>query len=708
MRLRTTTFLTGLALAAASAATADEYGWAPSYTFYGTPGLIEMPSGLSEADGQFTTTFGGFADQQRFTLSFQVTERISGSFRYSYIAEFGGPGTPDTFDRSFDLRYRVLDEGRYVPAVTVGLQDFLGTGRYSGEYVAATKHITPNLRFTAGIGWGRLGSQNSFANPLGVIDDYFDTRPVNNKFFFEEGGTITEDLFFRGDAAAFGGVEYRINDEWTVAAEYSSDAYARESGFGTYDHDSPYNFGVTWQPRPEYVLQAAWMNGSTLGFGATFTINPNDRPTFGGRDPAPLPVGVRTGDARAAATWDREALPESTLQQLIVQTLETEGLTVHALEIQDRQVRVRYENTQYRSEAQAAGRISRILSNALPPSMELFVLEPERSGIATSRITIRRSDLEALENEVGATEASFERAEITDAAGANAGMTRIRRQESPFQWGVSPYFTPRYFDQERPLSGSAGLQFAADYYIQPNLVLSGLARYRILGNRDEPEGSNSALPPVRTNAGRYFYEGNPSLDRLTLAHYGRPATNLYSRVTVGYLERMFGGVSGELLWKPVNSAFALGAEVNYARQREFDVGFGFQDYDIWTGHASAYYDMGNGFHVQVDAGRYLAGDWGATVAVDREFENGWKVGAYVTRTDVSAEDYGEGSFDKGLRITIPTDWTIGTATRQSYSTEISSLRRDGGARLEVEGRLYEVIRDTHGPALEDTWGRFWR
>ncbi len=73
---------------------------------------------------------------------------------------------------------------------------------------------------------------------------------------------------------------------------------------------------------------------------------------------------------------------------------------------------------------------------------------------------------------------------------------------------------------------------------------------------------------------------------------------------------MFAGISGELLWKPVDSRLALGAEVNYVYQRDFDQLFGLQGYSVVTGHVSAYYDLGNGFEAQLDVGRYLAGDIG--------------------------------------------------------------------------------------------------
>ena len=159
---------------------------------------------------------------------------------------------------------------------------------------------------------------------------------------------------------------------------------------------------------------------------------------------------------------------------------------------------------------------------------------------------------------------------------------------------------------------------------------------------------------------------------------------------------------------PVNSRLALGAEVNYARKRDFDGGLGFLDYDVITGHASAYYDFGGGYLGQLDVGRYLAGDVGATVSFSREFDNGWVIGAYATQTDVTFEDFGEGSFDKGIRLTVPVEWASGQPSRNRTSVSLRSLSRDGGARLSVPGRLYETVRETRQDELSDRWGRFWR
>jgi hypothetical protein len=58
------------------------------------------------------------------------------------------------------------------------------------------------------------------------------------------------------------------------------------------------------------------------------------------------------------------------------------------------------------------------------------------------------------------------------------------------------------------------------------------------------------------------------------------------------------------------------------------------------------------------------------------------VGLWTTITDVSAEDFGEGSFDKGMFFKIPFDGLFGRNTRGSYSARIRPIQRDGGQRLE--------------------------
>lgn len=243
--------LAALSALSASAVAQQSY----SYNSYGTPGLIDMPTAESAEDAELALSISHFAGSTRNTLSFQITPRLSGSFRYSKIDNYSG--NQALFDRSFDLRFRFVDEGRYRPSVAVGLQDFIGTGVYSGEYVVATKHVTPRLTVTGGLGWGRLGSYNGFTNPLGVIDQRFETRPGG---FTGTGGQIESAKWFRGDAAFFGGIAWQATDRLTLKAEYSSDAYPRETSQGLFEPKSPLNFGVDYQLRDNLRMQAYYLS----------------------------------------------------------------------------------------------------------------------------------------------------------------------------------------------------------------------------------------------------------------------------------------------------------------------------------------------------------------------------------------------------------------------------------------------------------------
>ena len=198
----------------------------PTLNFFGAPGLMDMPSGETLPDATASVTSAHFGPISRTTLSFQIAPRVSGSFRLSAVRDWDRltcPGAcnedPIYYDRSFDLRFKILEEGRYLPALTVGLQDFIGTGLSSAEYVVATKHITPKVKVTAGLGWGQLGSYGAIGAPFG-------TRPAIDTVNVQANYA----QWFRGDVAPFAGIEWQINDHWGLKAEYSSIAYTEEIG----------------------------------------------------------------------------------------------------------------------------------------------------------------------------------------------------------------------------------------------------------------------------------------------------------------------------------------------------------------------------------------------------------------------------------------------------------------------------------------------
>lgn len=686
-------------LAAAGPAGADTHlRFPPSYSLFGQPGLIDMPSAVSAPDAEFAITASHFAGATRATLSFQITPRLTGSFRYASISPW--PNTRGrALDRSFDIRFRLVDEGRWVPAVAVGLRDMVGTGIYSSEYLVATKHVGSRVRVTAGLGWGRLGGLNSLGSPFGA-------RPGLGA---PTGGTFNFNQWFRGPVAPFGGLEFRATDRLTLLAEYSSDIYRVETFAGGFVRRTPFNFGAQYSVARGINLGAYYLYGDTVGVSLNVIFNPRTAGVPGGLGPAPPPVAVRAPGAAADLGWTAQPGGRAILMNNLVTLLEPEGLVLEALTVTGRQAEVRVLNTRYDSTAQAIGRTARVMTRVLPASVETFVIVPVMDGIALSAVTLRRRDLETLEHAPDGSWQSYVRAGFADAAALPPGAMRPPELYPKFSWGLTPYLAISTFDPDDPLRYDVGVQLKASWEPRPGLVFATRVRKKVYGTLDQSTRmSDSVLPRVRSDANIYEARGDPAILELYGAHYFRPGRDLYGRVTLGYLERMYGGVSAELLWKPVDSRFAVGVEVNYVKQRAFDQLFGFQGYQVLTGHVSGYWDMGNGFHAQLDAGRYLAGDWGATLSLDREFANGWRIGAFATLTDVPFSRFGEGAFDKGLRFTVPISSLTGQPSKTRLSGTLRPILRDGGARLDVPGRLYESVREYHRPVLREQWGRFLR
>lgn len=679
---------------------------ATTLNLYGSPGLVDMPTAEVLPDATIAGSFARLGTMGRTTIHFQATKRLSGSFRYASL-----PTTLSTegdyYDRSFDLRYQLVTEGRYRPSVVLGFSDVIGTGIYSGEYLVATSTLAPGLKVTAGLGWGRYAGRNAFEG--------IGTRSTQGR-----GGEPIADRWFQGDIAPFGGISYSPTERLKLKLEYSSDIYSEELQRGwTENVSSGVNYGIDYKfndGNGQFSLYHAL--GEEVGAQLTFLFNPRTDGVPGGQEPSGLPVAPRAAGAAADLGWTRDTVQQEKARVALAGLLETEGMVLEGLTLESNRAVVRLSNPKYGDEAQAIGRVARAMTRTMPASIETFEIIPVVDGMATSAVVMSRSDLERLEHEAAAE--MLPRTQFVDAAGR---APQVQPGTYPqFRWALRPTMKFSLFDPNSPLRASLNLRADATLNLAPGLELSGAVTQKLAGNLDKAKRRDpSGLPRVRTDGPLYAAEGDQSIEYLQLVYYTHPVRNMYGRINVGYLEAMYGGVSAELLWKPVDSRFALGAEVNYVQSREYDQLFGFREMKTTdpvsgitreipevNGHLSAYYSFGNGFHGQLDVGRYLAGDYGATVSLDREFANGWKVGAYATLTDASADDFGEGSFDKGIRFTIPLSTLTGLPTRRENDLTIQSLSRDGGARLNVRGRLYEKVRDYHQPDVANTWGTFWR
>jgi hypothetical protein len=258
--------------------------------------------------------------------------------------------------------------------------------------------------------------------------------------------------------------------------------------------------------------------------------------------------------------------------------------------------------------------------------------------------------------------------------------------------------TEHVFDPDYPLQFMIYADALAGLQLAPGLTVFTELTASIWNNYTFTRAAGSQLPHVRTDLLQYVKHGKNGIAALEVDYRTRLARDVLVDLRAGYLEDMYMGAGGQILWSPENSRLTFGVDIYQVWKRDFNRLFGAQDYQTFTGHASVYYrSPWYGINFNLHVGRYLAGDYGATFEMTRRFSSGVEVGAYATFTNVPAWKFGEGSFDKGIILRIPLEWALPVHSQTSYNLHLNSLTRDGGQRLNTDDSLYgDTNRTSYG------------
>ena len=299
---------------------------------FNLPGIIDLPTAKRFPDGELVVSQQIHGTLARTGLSFQALPRVGFAFRYTGH----GTGGKEAYgranhDRSFDAHISVSDESKYLPAISSGLRDFIGTGWYSSEYIVGTKSIG-NLELTAGLGFGRLSGRNSFSNPFGILSSRFDTRQRNKI----GRGNSRYNSWFHGDTSPFYGLTYKLDERLMLSAEFTPDIMSRESNYLSIE--SPWNFGASYSLNDYLTLSTQYLHGSQLSVAANIKVNPGRPPILGGKELAPV---------QCALEAETHPIKKSD-KILITKVLEADRFRVHYLKFEGEKVTIAVTNTKFR------------------------------------------------------------------------------------------------------------------------------------------------------------------------------------------------------------------------------------------------------------------------------------------------------------------------------------------------------------------------
>lgn len=668
---------------------------------WGSTGYLQMPSARMDPVGWGSLSLTRAHPYTDLKVRLQPLEDLSIGFGYVSVSgkRYGSvelAGDQSYKDKTADVKVRLVRESAWWPEVAVGLRDVVGTGLFSSEYVVASKALGA-VDVSLGLGFGLMGARGDLSNPLGSLSDRFKTRQGKAT---ATGGTFDVRSFFTGPAAVFAGVQWALpGDNWWLKAEYDSIDYSRApTGPEPIRQQVPLNFALVHRPLPWLDLTVGVDRGNKVHVGVSMSTQLDQLATPKLLDPQPLPV--RSQAPVLAAAWP------DTARRIEAQT----GARLSNAQLQGERLTLVLDDLPAWFERPMIDRVASVVQQDQPAQVQQVDVQLRSEGVAVATARIDRPGwVQARTQWLPPSERKdpVSKVGVEPAASVADGVDGTVSAWTP---PPAPAWRQNVgLDYLQNLGGPDGFllfQLAADwnaqYRLRDDTWFSGTVRLRLLDNYDKFDyTAPSNLPRVRTNVREYLTSRRVTVPNLQLTHWGRAAQDHFYLGYAGLLESMFAGAGGEYLYRPVGSRWAWGFDLNEVRQRGFNQGLSLRSHQVTTGHVTAYWDTGwKDVNLTVMAGRYLAGDVGVTLDASRMFANGVSMGAYATKTNVSAQQFGEGSFDKGIYVSMPFDVILPVSSAGKATVTYAPLIRDGGARLSRAHRLFDLTRTRSPRALD--------
>ena len=605
-------------------------------------------------------------------------------------------------DKGFNIKFIYDSKNRNIPNFAIGLDDFAGTGFFDREYFVATQELR-NMKVSLGLGWGRFAGINKLNNPLGQLSDRFNTRPdtsQNQRF----GGSPSFDKWFKGNSGIFGGVEYFPQKGKGLSIKFEYDPYdytdfsAKGNAGISYplrEKDSNYNFGINFPFKNFATFGASYIKGNTFNFSFNFALTFNSKLT------------TKPNFKPKIETKENPEQSELLFYEDLLFNLNKNNLFLQTASLTKKNLDVSISTSQYRS-AIKSGSYSASIAQKVS---EKHKIDLNKINISHINVGVESNNIEFYVNHLDEKNNTpieiIKRYTKLDSGNNNSFRNHKFKPNVVFPAffsTTSPVLVSHIGSPEKFYYGGIDFTNISEIQFKRNLIASVQINYSIYNNfEDTIYKPDSVMEHVRTDKVLYLKGPALYLKRMQLDYIWTPRKNVYAKLSSGIFEDMFGGIGGQILIKPFNSNFNVSLESFYVRQRDYDRGLKFKKYKTFTGHINFNYLFPLGIESNLSFGRYLAKDDGYTFDISRRTKSGFRAGIFFTRTNVSAETFGEGSFDKGFYFQVPMDLFSKSYSGNYSNFRLSPLTRDGGAKLEFDKDLRGLMHNTNIKELMYGW-----
>lgn len=680
----------------------------PSFSNYGTVGLINAPTARFLEEGSLAFTWSHNQPYLRGSIVAYPFSWLEASYQYADInndlyspyKEFSGGQSLK--DKSFDAKFRVLKESNYVPSLAIGFRDLGGTGIFSSEYIVASKMIGA-IDLSIGLGWGALSGGDKYKNPFISIDDQFRTRETEGG----RGGEFSVNTFFSGNMALYGGLEYNFPFKrgLKLKLEYDPINYEEEGTVPITNANSNWNIGFVMPITKNITTRLGIVRGNNLNFQFSYHGLFRERNTFVKKNDPPKPV-ENSEVVKAVLTADRSN--DLDYKAMMLYLGEQREIWVQSAEISVNEVDMTYVSSRYFESTRTIGRATRVLDQIMPDEIKTFKLTQLNAGMTLGTVEIQRDNFKRYEKDQLTRDLFLDTRIYHDIKQGNNHSFDPEPRYPSFHNNIEPALRSQIGGPDGFYFGEIGISATSEILLRDNITINAAISMTVADNFEGLRlESDSVLPHVRSDIVRYLRASNKNgyyLQHLQLDYFKNPFNNFYFKVSGGLFEQMFGGYGFEALYRPFDRNWALGIEAWNVKQREYDMLFDFLDYKTKTGHINFYfYEPKTGINFALAGGRYLAKDSGFTFDFSRRFKSGMNIGAFFSLTDISKEEFGEGSFDKGVYFNIPIQLFFNSYGRGQTAFSLKPLTRDGAARMFHHNQLISLVTGSSLQRFNDDW-----
>ena len=676
-----------------------KYKVEPSASNYGNTGVLEMPNARFLEEASLRFLFSGSFPNEFTSLTASPFNWFEATYRYTEVKNknYGSSsysGNQSLKDKGFDIKLRLNEESFYIPAIALGIRDLAGTGVFSSEYLVASKQFN-KLDLSLGLGWGILGIEGGASNPLEKLSSRFKDRELD----VGKGGEFSYNSWFSGQTSLFGALEYDL-PKYGVRLKLEYDTSNPDDNYrNPFPVKNRFNIGFVHHLSSSLNFGASYERGNQIR--VFFSLNGNFlKDTL--NKPKPRNV-VKLNNEQL----ERIKKNKSIFYRSMNRSLRDESIFIQAATLEEDEVDISVASSRFYSMTRTSGRSARIADALLPHSVKKINIHSMNGDLEIAKISYNRGTLSSAN--------SFQSSpqELLLDSVIQSDSSQPLYKEAQFiptidfpevSWNMSPSMRHQIGGPEGFYLGQVQWQTDINFKFRRNLSLYssiGVNIYDTFTNLRN--SSQSSIPHVRSDIQDYLENGKNNIKRMQLEYLYSPINDLFVRADLGIFEEMFGGYGGEILYRPFDRKFSIGFSLHKVFQRDFNQLFTFRDYQTTTGHLAFYSDLPRNINLKVLAGKYLAKDKGVTVDLSRRFKTGFTLGVFATKTNLSAEEFGEGSFDKGFYISVPTKLFYSDYRTGNISFGLKPLTKDGGSILTQYNALFGILGDSNSSSIRRDW-----